>query len=131
MYVWNLCWLGCGQKCEQTTSTADGENVVDQWCCRSQYEETGKNDDGQKQGIVVEDGECGGLVIGDLILLPQCAFVLLFAADLLVIGQLLGDFAGHSVLTTNGHLVFQGEFGVSVGHGHQIGAQTGDQNKEH
>lgn len=36
-----------------------------------QQEEGGDNDEDKKECVVVEDGEGGGLVVGDLILLPQ------------------------------------------------------------
>lgn len=36
-----------------------------------EQEEGGDDDEHQEQSVVVEDGEGGGLVVGDLILLPQ------------------------------------------------------------
>lgn len=36
-----------------------------------EQEEGGNDDEHQEESVVVEDGEGGGLVVGDLILLPQ------------------------------------------------------------
>lgn len=36
-----------------------------------EQEEGGDDDEDQEQCVVVEDGEGGGLVVGDLVLLPQ------------------------------------------------------------
>lgn len=36
-----------------------------------EQEEGGNDDEHQEQGVVVEDGEGGGLVVCDLVLLPQ------------------------------------------------------------
>lgn len=36
-----------------------------------EQEEGGNDDQDQEEGVVVEDGEGGGLIIGNLILLPQ------------------------------------------------------------
>lgn len=38
---------------------------------RTKNVETGENDKGQKEGIVVENGEGGGFIVGNLIFLPQ------------------------------------------------------------
>lgn len=36
-----------------------------------EQEEGGDDDQDQEESVVVEDGEGGGLVVGDLVLLPQ------------------------------------------------------------
>lgn len=36
-----------------------------------EQEEGGDDDEDQEESVVVEDGEGGGLVVGDLVLLPQ------------------------------------------------------------
>merc|ERR1712012_546235 len=51
--------------------------------------EGGEDEDGEEEGVVVEDGEGGRLVLGHLVLLPEDALVLLLAADLLVVVELL------------------------------------------
>lgn len=38
---------------------------------RTKNVETGENDKGQKEGIVIENGEGGGFIVGNLIFLPE------------------------------------------------------------
>lgn len=41
------------------------------WVEVLEHEEGGDDDEDQEKCVVVEDGEGGGLVVGDLVLLPQ------------------------------------------------------------
>ena len=90
----------------------------------AEHVERKQDQDGQEQGVVVEDGESGGLeqeedrsfvsliqtlglpfklfsdlVLGHLVLLPQNPLVLFLATDLLVVGQLLAHFLRRNVRT--------------------------------
>lgn len=122
----DLCGLGGGQQGEQAAGSADGQHIVEGRIGGAQHVEAGKDDDGQEQCVVVEDGEGGGLVVGHLVLLPQRALVLLLAAHLLVVAKHLGHFAGDGVLALKRNLVLDLVLGVAIGHRHQVGAQGGD-----
>lgn len=123
--------LSGGQQRHQTASTGHRQNVVEGGSEGTQEVEAGKDDHRQEQGIVVEDGESGRFVFGDIVLLPQDAFVLFLAADFLVIGQQSGHLPGDGILPLVGNLVLQGELGVLVGHGHQVGAQSSNDGEEY
>ena len=64
--------FGAGrEKGEKSAGREDGQDVVDRGVEGPENVEGRHNDQNQEEGVVVEYGEGGGLVIGDLILLPQ------------------------------------------------------------
>ena len=73
-----------GQKGPYSSRQGHGPNVVDHGGEGLEDVEGADDQDGQKQGIVVEDAEGGGLVLGNLVLLPQNPLVLFLARDLFV-----------------------------------------------
>ena len=75
---------GGGQKGYYSSRQGHGPDVVDHGGERLEDVEGADDQDGQKQGIVVEDAEGGGLVLGNLVLLPQNPLVLFLARDLFV-----------------------------------------------
>ena len=113
------------QQGQQSTGTDHGEDVVEGRGERSQQIEAGKDDHGQEEGVVVEDGEGGRLVLGDVDLLPQHPLVALLAAHLLIVGELGGHLARDRVLALDGNLVLHRELGVAVRHRQQVRAQAG------
>merc|ERR1712073_175691 len=96
-----------GEEGDEAAGQADAENVVDVWGGATQDVEGGDDHQGQEQSVVVEDGEGGGLVLSNLILLPQDPLVLLLLADLLVIRQLLVHLLGDGGLALHGNFVLQ------------------------
>jgi len=128
---YRLVGLGAGGEERQgAAGDAHREDVVDEWRRVLQDEEADEDDHGQVDGVVVEDGEGGGLVVGHLVLLPQDALVLLLARNLLVVAHLAVDLAGHRLLAPSGNLVLQLELDVLVGGGHQIGAGCRHQDEQ-
>lgn len=125
-----LFWLSRRQQSQKSTGTADGQNVIDAGCGCSQQEETGKDDDGQEQSIVVENGKGRCLVVGHFVFLPQRTFVLLFAAHFLVVRQQFGHFTGDGLLALDGNLMLNLELCVAIGHGHQVCAERCDEHEE-
>ena len=73
-----------GQKGHYSSRQGHGPDVVDHGGEGLEDVEGADDQDGQKQGIVVEDAEGGGLVLGNLVLLPQNSFVLFLARDFFV-----------------------------------------------
>lgn len=115
-----------GKEGQQTSCRADGQHVVDSWRETTQHVEASEDDYGDKKGIVVEDRKCGGLKIGDFILLPQDPLILLLLAHLLVLGELLGELPCDGFLALDRDLVLQQELGVAVGHRDQVCGKHGD-----
>ena len=79
-----------GDEGDDAGGDAHRRDVVEGRAERLEDVERGEHEDGEEDGVVVEDGEGGGLVLGHLVLLPQDALVLLLAADLLVVVKLAG-----------------------------------------
>ena len=75
---------GSGQKGHYSSRQGHGPNVVDHGGEGLKDVEGADNQDGQEQGIVVEDAEGGGLVFGNLVLFPQNPLILFLARDLFV-----------------------------------------------
>ena len=73
-----------GQKGDDPGGHGHGAHVVDHGGKGLEDVERADDQDGQEQGVVVKDAKGGGLVLGDLVLFPQNALVLLFARDFLV-----------------------------------------------
>lgn len=119
-----------GEERQSAAGDAHGKDVVDERRRVLQDKEADENDNGQVDGVVVEDGEGGGLVVGYLVLLPQDALVLFLARDLLVIAHLTVDLAGHRLLPPSGDLVLQLELDVLVGGGHQISTSGRHQDEQ-
>jgi len=115
-----------GEQGDESGADTHAQNVVDMRALASQEVERRHDEDGEEEGVVVEDGESRGLVFGNFVLLPQDALVLLFAGDLLIISEFLAHFLGNGSLPFDGDLVFELVFGVSVGEGHQPSGDDGD-----
>ena len=75
---------GSGQKGHYSSRQGHGPNVVDHGGEGLEDIEGADNQDGQEKGIVVEDAEGGGLILSNLVLLPQNPLVLFLAGDLFV-----------------------------------------------
>ena len=54
-----------------------GSNVIDDRLRVPKREESASDDEEQEEDVVVEDGQVGGLEIGDFVRLPEDTFVLL------------------------------------------------------
>ena len=75
---------GSGQKGHYSSRQGHGPDIVDHGGEGLEDVEGADDQDGQEQGIVVEDAEGSGLVLGNLVLLPQNPLVLFLARDLFV-----------------------------------------------
>ena len=64
--------LGAGwEESQKSRGTTNGQNVVESGADCFENVEGGNNDQQKVQGIIVENGECGGFVIGNFVFLPQ------------------------------------------------------------
>jgi len=90
----------------------------------------GEHQDGEEESVVVEDGKRCGLVLCDLVLLPQDTFVLFLAADLLVIVQLPRHLLSHSRLSLHRDLVLEEVLCVTVCECYKPRGDEGDDSEE-
>ena len=75
---------GSRQQSHNSSCQGHGPDIVDHGGEGLKDVEGADNQDGQEQGIVVEDAEGGGLVFGNLVLFPQNPLILFLARDLFV-----------------------------------------------
>jgi len=125
-----LCLLGAGrEEGEKGGGPAHTKHIVDQRRGRAQHIETADNDKREEEGVVVEDRKGRRLVVGNLILFPQHALVLLLLAHFLVVGEFLEHLLADGLLALHGNLVFEQELDILVGQRHQIRAEKRDDNE--
>ena len=85
-----LLHLGSGgEEGDEPRGDPHGGHVVEGGREPLQDVEGEEDEHGQEERVVVEDGEGGRLRLGNLVLLPEDALVLLLAGDLLVVRELL------------------------------------------
>ena len=101
------------------------ELILHGWVEGPEQEEAEGNDQGQEESVIVENGEGGGFVVGDFVLLPQdpeqkpnksalppmpwtkqhLPFILFLLVHLLVFRHLLRDFPADRFLALHRNLV--------------------------
>ena len=94
-----------GEECDESGADGHGGDIVDGGRVSGKDVKGAEDEDGEKEDVVVKDGEGGRLVLGDLVLFPQDPLVLLLPGNLLVVGQLGVHLLGHRRLALDGHLV--------------------------
>lgn len=72
------------EESDNSSCQRHGPDIVDHGGETLQDVEREDDEDGQEEGVVVEDAEGGGLVLGNLVLLPQDPLVFFLSWDLLI-----------------------------------------------
>jgi len=117
----NLGLVACGEKSQEASSRAHGQTVIEHGVEVLEDVEGSHDEQHQVQGVVVEDREGGGLVVGNLVLLPQHPLILLLLGHTFVISQFPHHLLGNSILTLQGNLVLEDKLDILVGHGNKVG----------
>merc|ERR1719192_2708899 len=107
LHHFSLALGASGEESDEAARESDAEDVVHVCGGSTQDVEGGDDDEGEEERVVVENRECCGLILGNLILLPQNSLVLLLLTDLLVISELLVHLLGHGGLSLDGQLVLE------------------------
>jgi len=119
--VCSFLFSSSGEQSQETGGRSHRQHVVEGWREILEDNERGEEQDDQKETVVVEDGEGGGLVVSDLVLLPQDSVISVLSVSILVVCQLGILVSDDSLLALLSNLVLEHKLDVLIGKAYKIG----------